>query len=154
MWEKIETWVEHHYPSFPFTAAQGTGNRSIRRGIGGFGQSISITIYNLLRRREPAGKISPTSPMLRKARREMEWGENRSISWQLLAFVGEITLFLFVVAGLSVWGMLYFVDGGRWTWWLCGGKELGEARLLGGLRLVKSTLRRCCGSLFLGEMLE
>ena len=112
MWGKIETWVEHHYPSF---VSLNSHSGKVEYSAGDPRSRIvdryrDLQLVEARRARGEDIDISDLAALQEKS------GENRSIPWQLYAFVGGMTVFLFVVAGLSVWGMLYFVYGERWTW--------------------------------------
>jgi farnesyl-diphosphate farnesyltransferase len=110
MWGKIETWAEHHFPSFV-----------------SFTHETSKPSYDPA---DPRSRIVDRYRDLQvlEARRargqdvdvEKPTEVGRSVPWQLYAFVLGMTLFLFVVAAVSVWGMLWVFAGERVTW-----EELG-----------------------------
>lgn len=135
MWGKIETWVEHHYPSFVSLSPSGKVEYST-----GDPRSRVVDRYRdlqLVEARRARGEDIDISNLTPQEKSFLDRGErgSRSIPWQLYAFALGMTVFLFVAAGLSVWGMLYFVYGERWTLEDLGAvveRKLG--RLLRGLR--------------------
>lgn len=122
MWGKIETWAEHHFPSF-VSLTHETSRPSYNPADP---RSRIVDRYRDLQvseaKRARGEDVDVDASMPKSVRR----GE-RPVPWQLYAFVLGMTLFLFVAAGVSVWGMLWLFAGERVTW-----DELGamvEAKL-------------------------
>jgi farnesyl-diphosphate farnesyltransferase len=112
MWEKIDAWVEQHYPS----------SSPSRKALGGRKQEYSAgDRYHDLQleaQRARGGDIADLTDVkeLWMERRGMERVESRMTRWQWFTFIGGARLFLFVIVGVSVWGILYFAYGESWAW--------------------------------------
>lgn len=91
---KIETWVEHHYPSFV-----------------SFNTETKTIEYNA---------SDPRSRVINRYK-EMENEKNppppkHDIPWQLYAFIIGGVFLLFVVAAFFVLGSLWYFYGEEWSW--------------------------------------
>jgi farnesyl-diphosphate farnesyltransferase len=108
---KIETWAEHHYPSFVTLLKE---SKTIQ--------------YN---ESDPRSRIIKRDRELMKEKVRKERGEdamrrvplqheNQAVPWQLYLFVIGATVFLFAVTGMIVLVALWYFYGEEWTW-----RELG-----------------------------
>jgi farnesyl-diphosphate farnesyltransferase len=98
MWEKIEAWAEHHYPSFVHFC----------NGLGAVTRGVGYRDLKLEAQRSHGEEITgtPDVAQMGKGRGKMEKGDSRTISWQLFAFVGEMTPFWFM-GGYWHYGILW-----------------------------------------------
>ncbi|PVF92996.1 farnesyl-diphosphate farnesyltransferase [Serendipita vermifera] len=111
---KIETWVEHHYPSFVTLLKE---SKTIQ--------------YN---DSDPRSRIIKRDRELMKEKVRRERGEdavkrvplqheNQAVPWQLYLFVIGATFFLFAVTGMALLIGLWWFYGDEWSW-----SELGVVK--------------------------
>lgn len=95
---KIETWVEHHYPSFVSLTKE---TKTIQYDSSD-PRSRVITRYKKIEKEKSGSTAEPH--------------QQEVVPWQLYAFIISAVILLFLLAGAFVIGTLWYFYGEEWSW--------------------------------------